>query len=553
MKKNFFLHHPSVPYVLFIGIQAAIFTSLYNGYLFHAPGWGQIICPFFAFANTLMCFYLLFLWWPAAVIVTPIFYLMAAIGSYYYNLYKIDINHSSIAFVFETHFFEAREFINWDNALWTILSLCIAFFWIIYSKLKPIKKPHYAFTILFLLLLIIINFGIFDAKWYRNIYPTLSSQMRYSKIFPINVIKGIRGYYGELYKIKSMGPIINCAATPSTQTFTDKDLTIIFIIGESARADHFQLNGYTRETNPRLVKEHNLINFPQTVSFAACTRYSVPVMITPSDSAHPKIKYSSFIDLFNKYNFETYWISLNDALGTNNNQTTRLLKNIDHTAFRESMHLEYELAQDEVLYPLLISALKATASSKFIVLHTRGSHYAYQKRYCKKSRKFVPDTNKDNTVKKNQITINAYDNSIVATDDFICSVIDNVRDDNAVVIYASDHGESLGEDGYYQHGNPKRIEQRMVPFMIWCSDTYIARHKDKFLNLRNNTKLQVSHDYIFPTTLSLAGISSKLMRGGLDLSTSSARPGSGTSGIIGLTANLTTREDEKIPKHTRDR
>lgn len=520
----------SPKYLVFIGLQSLIFTFLYNSHLLDAPGWGQLICPFFAFTSILMGFYLLYLWMPLATIAVPIIYILSSIGSYYYNLYKIDINHSSIAFVFETHYFEAVEFITWSNTLWVILSLLLAVFWLVFIKYKSIKRPHYSFSIFFLLLLVGINFGIFDAKWYRNAFPEIASPMRYHKIFPVNVVKGIKGYYSELSKIEAMGPLVDCAGSPSRRMFSD-DLTMILILGESARADHFQINGYPRSTNPRLINEQNLISFPKTVSFAACTRYSVPIIITPADSTRPENRYSSFIDIFKKHGYETFWLSLNDSLGTANNPTTRLLQTVDNAVFRESLHIDYDLASDDILFPLLTSAIDDQASSKAIVLHTRGSHYDYHKRYGEKSRKFIPDLPGDHDIPKHEITINAYDNSIVATDAFISEVIERVRGMNAVVIYISDHGESLGEEGYYHHGNPKRVEQRIVPFLIWCSDSYIQRHEDVFRNLEKNACLQVSHDYIFPTMLGLAGITSQLKRNELDLTTNSPLPDSGTAGI----------------------
>ncbi len=43
------------------------------------------------------------------------------------------------------------------------------------------------------------------------------------------------------------------------------------------------------------------------------------------------------------------------------------------------------------------------------------------------------------------------------------------------MIYASDHGESLGEHGLYLHGVPRKIapkEQIHIPWIMWFSDLY---------------------------------------------------------------------------------
>ena len=41
------------------------------------------------------------------------------------------------------------------------------------------------------------------------------------------------------------------------------------------------------------------------------------------------------------------------------------------------------------------------------------------------------------------------------------------------MIFISDHGESLGEDGNYMHGLPKDMApacQLEIPFIVWTSD-----------------------------------------------------------------------------------
>ena len=46
----------------------------------------------------------------------------------------------------------------------------------------------------------------------------------------------------------------------------------------------------------------------------------------------------------------------------------------------------------------------------------------------------------------------------------------------SVMIYLSDHGESLGEYGLYLHGAPNALApdvQRNVPFIFWASDSFL--------------------------------------------------------------------------------
>lgn len=49
------------------------------------------------------------------------------------------------------------------------------------------------------------------------------------------------------------------------------------VVGETARADRFSLNGYQKETNPEL-KKRDVFSFNNTISCGTSTAYSVPCM-----------------------------------------------------------------------------------------------------------------------------------------------------------------------------------------------------------------------------------------------------------------------------------
>ena len=88
----------------------------------------------------------------------------------------------------------------------------------------------------------------------------------------------------------------------------------------------------------------------------------------------------------------------------------------------------------------------------------------------------------------------------------------------AVVIYASDHGESLGENGIYLHGFPYNFapkEQKEIPFIVWTSDSF---KKEYALDSKClGSKEAYSHDNIFHTILGLFSIQTKLYKKDLDV------------------------------------
>ena len=80
------------------------------------------------------------------------------------------------------------------------------------------------------------------------------------------------------------------------------------------------------------------------------------------------------------------------------------------------------------------------SSKLFIVLHTKGSHFDYKRRYPLEFAHFVtPNGARRDTI------VDAYDNSILYTDWFLSELISilSARNTHSALLYASDHGENL--------------------------------------------------------------------------------------------------------------
>jgi lipid A ethanolaminephosphotransferase len=107
-----------------------------------------------------------------------------------------------------------------------------------------------------------------------------------------------------------------------------------------------------------------------------------------------------------------------------------------------------------------------------LVLHQMGSHGpAYYKRSAPAQKRFLPEcTNTTLGQCDREQLINAYDNTIVATDRFLAETIawlkGRAADHAPALVYMSDHGESLGELGIFLHGLPYAFApeaQKRVP------------------------------------------------------------------------------------------
>ena len=106
----------------------------------------------------------------------------------------------------------------------------------------------------------------------------------------------------------------------------------------------------------------------------------------------------------------------------------------------------------------------------------------------KKFVKFTPDDihrtdDYLDTVKK-QIIAN-YDNATYYNDYVLSQIIDLFSNDNAILVYLSDHGEEIYDyrdfrgRSYTGTVTPQYLKcQFDIPFMIWCSDKYMVKYPE---------------------------------------------------------------------------
>ena len=259
-------------------------------------------------------------------------------------------------------------------------------------------------------------------------------------------------------------------------TLKEENLTVVFVIGESSRGDHFSLNGYKRNTTPNLKKVDNLINFSNVTSCDTITGRSLPCLLSPLKMAQKSRipTQGSFVNIFRKLGFYTSIYSLQG------------LNTLYNYMGYDKLLTKYAIIQkaktgtkDMSLLPFAKDAIDDTKhTNKLIILHTLGSHYNYQDRVAKSQEIFKPICKKSNIKScTQQEVVNSYDNTIVAIDQFLSNLIKMLKDKKAILIYTSDHGESLGKNGIYFHGMPIDIapkEQREVPMMFWFSNSYKA-------------------------------------------------------------------------------
>ena len=299
----------------------------------------------------------------------------------------------------------------------------------------------------------------------------------------------------------------------------------VLIVGETARAANFGLNGYALNTNPELTK-HEGIHFLEAASCGTATAVSLPCMFSIQSQRNfvreESRNSSNLLDIVARSGYEVYWID-------NGNGCKGICSRVNHRdvhAANVNLICPEGECFDEILVVELENILSSVTSDTFIVLHQLGSHGpAYFRRYPETSRLFQPDCRSPNFGDcSDQEISNSYDNTIAYTDHVIATAIDTLSthsdDINGSLIYVSDHGESLGEHGLYLHGMPYNFapeEQTRVPIIAWLS-TDVMRHQLIESNCDLHEDLSpMSHDNIFHTELGLMGIKTAVYLPELDI------------------------------------
>ena len=134
-----------------------------------------------------------------------------------------------------------------------------------------------------------------------------------------------------------------------------------------------------------------------------------------------------------------------------------------------------------------------------------GSHWYYENRYSENFRKFKPTIHsKYVKANSNQEMINSYDNTILFLDYFLENIIRNIekQNTNTLLIYLSDHGEALGENGNWLHAQESESIKNPAA-IIWFSEKFYQNNKEKALKIASIENKKMTTDFLYHTVLGL--------------------------------------------------
>lgn len=509
-------------------------VPFWNRLLFVQSAQGSQILELVAvFALLLAAFNLLLtlLAWPYVLRpVLTVMLLATSFVTYFMNQYGVMIDVGMVRNAVETDVAETRDLLTWKLVVYVgLLGILPAWLlWRVPVRWRGIRRELLAKLVVIGVSLVVLVSVVLVY------YQTFASVVRNHRelrflLTPVNYIQATSGYLRrQSVKTGPVQPVGTDAQLGGAwQQHARKSLTVL-VVGETARADHFSLNGYGRETNPELAKTPDLLNFDNVWSCGTETAVSLPCMFSGMGRANfsreKAERKEGLLDILLRAGLAVSW---------RDNQSG--CKGVCDRVPNENVH-NANLPEvcgpdgcfDDVLLNGLSAQLENLQRDSVLVLHMMGSHGpAYYKRYPNRFEVFLPvcQTSQLDRCSQQEI-INAFDNTLRYTDSVLARLVKILREHadrvDSAMIYVSDHGESLGEHNLYLHGTPYLIApdaQKHVPMLMWFSPGYQKDFGVDAACLSAKRQRPFSHDNLFHSVLGLLDVKTREYDAGLDMFT----------------------------------
>ena len=429
--------------------------------------------------------------------------------------------------IFETNTSEALSYLS--SSLLTfifftgILPILFLFFVKIKSEKSLLKGLLHRISLIVISLLLLS--GIY-VLFYKN-YATIGRNNSYlnKMINPAHFYYTIK-YLKKKYFTKKLKYIPLGKDAKISVAKNKKPTLMILVLGETARAQNSSYNGYERNTNP-YTKDLDIIAIQNVSTCGTATAVSVPCMFSNMERKNYNRERANaqdnVLDVLKYAGVDILW---KDHDGGDKG-VAKHLNLINIPMYDNPSSCKDNTCYDEILLKDLNKYIESNYKDKLIALHITGSHGpTYWLRYPKEMEHFKPSCNRSDIDKcTDEALVNVYDNTLVYTDYFLSKAItllEHYQDKyNVALMYLSDHGESLGEKGFYLHGSPyfvAPIEQKKVPWYLWMSKSY-AKSKgiDRTCLEKKVKEGNYSHDNFFHTLLGYYGVETKVKNKTLDI------------------------------------
>ncbi|PKH03953.1 phosphoethanolamine transferase [Psychromonas sp. MB-3u-54] len=451
----------------------------------------------------------------------------SALAFYASIKYNVMFDYGMIENIFETDTGEAFTYINLGSISYFIFLGLLPAFIVFKTKITYAKSITREIVNRLLLVLVAVVGILLIAFFYYKDYASIGRNNSYlnKMINPAHAFNSFRyvnrTYFTKKLEYKKIGQDANLEGSTN-----EKPTLMILVVGETARSQNIFYNGYARNTNP-YTQGMDIISFKDVSSCGTATAHSLPCMFSNMNRSNYNknraINQDNALDVISHAGVDMLWIE-NDG---GDKRVAGNFSKIEITTEDSPDLCDAGSCYDEALLQNLDEKIQKNKGNQFIALHIKGSHGpTYWQRYPESKAHFTPACNQSDIENcSDQEIVNVYDNTLVYTDYIIAQTIKKLteysKQYNVVLMYISDHGESLGENGLYLHGAPYVIapdEQTQVPWFMWLGNDYANAkgiNRQCLLDKANNDTF--SHDNLFHTLLGLYGVDSAAKDNQLDI------------------------------------
>lgn len=417
----------------------------------------------------------------------PILFIIASSFSYWVYTQDLTIGVGMIQAILETNIDIAIDVFSYQFFIFLLVSSFGVFYFFKFNK--KLRISSFTSPLFFISIIGVLTF--FVVENYK--YDAFKNRLPYSIYF--NSIK----YFKE--------PSIKLRQVTAKVSTKEENLHVVLVIGESVRADHLFLNGYNRNTNPLLSQQKNLISFKNVFTPYTFTAQSVPQILTDKsiEDEQKNQEVTSLFSVLNKASFKTEWIgnqslerSYKDVIYSNTSKTI-----ID----KFHSFLSFKKEKDLALLNYF-SLHNNTLENRISTLHMIGSHWYYNNRFSSDFEYFKPiTTSKYFGSLEKEALINSYDNTIVYLDFFLNELIQELKNSTqkTILIYISDHGETLGEDGKWLHAQEHNASKNPA-MLVWFSNNFEKSYPLEIQKLKSKKQDSITTDFLFHSILDISKI-----------------------------------------------
>jgi len=418
----------------------------------------------------------------------------------YLVLTKTKLSHNVIASIYDTDYNESLELISSPFIIkYFLLSIIVLTLPIIFKKFADsflkreifIKIRLMFLMVPLLILCIIYNYNSVNTR-------TTSYQSSLLNYYPFRQIIFVKNSLDE--NINRIQQYRNMKFKDEIFQDRNNDVSVLLIVGEAVRKSTLNIYGNKHLTTPYMTFLKN--NYPQKITFfsnmvtiAPFTRVAVPSLFSMSNALNynQSSLLPSVFKIINHAGIKTAYVSIRN-------------RNSYHESFSNELVKDNEIIEridgkyDEDLLDVVNKNINKK-KKQLLTVHLSGSHYNYKDRYPPDFNCFVPDNYEAN-----------YFSSIRYTD-FVLSKIIREMDKNGkpcVLIYTSDHGEYLNDDGdnIYGHGFKKITRNEIdIPLIFIYNNEFVKKYNDVINLIKIRRDDNVSLDNISHTILGLIGVS----------------------------------------------